>query len=257
MISADNMLPLLLQYGLLIAIALILIGQIGVPIGAPAELVLLLAGGYAVRSMEGLIGGVLLVGMADILGSLVLFLLVRRGVSGLAARLTRARDGRKTWFFQDTLRRRGPIFLVRVLPLMRIYGTVGAGLHRARTRDFLAGTAPAGFLWTGTPLVLGYVLRGHVSAVVDRYPTGIISMVAVVPGLLLTALMFARSRRRAQGTATPVTSVPHPAARRVVRSVAWLADSPAVPTPALQPQAVVAANIGALPGPARSVPPYP
>jgi membrane protein DedA with SNARE-associated domain len=257
MFAIDSVRSLVLEYGLLIAIVLVLLGQVGVPIGAPAELVLLLAGGYAVRSVAGLIAGVLFVGVADVLGALVLFLLVRRGTTRLAVRFAGGRHGGRSWL-DDRLRRRGPIFVVRVLPLMRIYGTIGAGIHRAKTRDFLAGSAPAGFLWTGAPLAVGYVLREHVSAVVRHYPTGMLSIAAAAPGLLLTALICWRSRRRAAGTASHVAPAVQPAARRVVnKPVTWLAERSAGAAPALQPRPVVAAGARPLSGPPRSVRPHP
>jgi membrane protein DedA with SNARE-associated domain len=193
-----HLLPLVLHYGVLAAVLLILAGQLGIPTGAPAEVVLLLVGGYAVRSPAALVESLVLVAAADVLGSVGLVLLTRRG-SGFARRVAGPRDGGRpaTPAWLGRVRPPLAIFLLRSLPLLRIYGAVGSGLLRVPMRDYLAGTIPAGLLWTGTPLTLGYLLRGQVAAIAAGYPTGILSLAAVVPGLLTTIIVLRHLRRPA------------------------------------------------------------
>ena len=50
-----SILPLIAQYGVFIVALLILVGELGVPTGVPAELALLLTGAYAVHSLKGLV----------------------------------------------------------------------------------------------------------------------------------------------------------------------------------------------------------
>ncbi|HEY7031437.1 MAG TPA: VTT domain-containing protein [Thermomicrobiales bacterium] len=246
MVADDRLLPLILHYGLLVAVVLILLGQVGVPTGVPAELVLLLVGGYAVRSIAGLVVGVLLVAAADLAGSLVLFLLVRRGTTGLAARFARA-GGRDHARSHDRLRERRAIFLMRALPLVRIYGTVGPGLVRARLRDFLAGSAPAGLIWAGAPLALGFFLREHLAGVAAGYPAGAVSIAAVVPGLVMTAIVLGRLRRR---TPSPARASGELAPR------SRLASRPPV-SPVLQPRPVPAWGAWPPGASGRPLRPYP
>jgi membrane protein DedA with SNARE-associated domain len=239
MVADDRLLSILLQHGLLVAVLLIFLGQLGVPTGVPAELALLLAGGYAVQSVMALLEGLAMIVAADILGAIALFLLVRRGSAGLARHFVRASQDDPGWW-QRRLRQPGAIFVMRSLPLVRIYGTVGSGLTQVSMRDFLAGTAPAGLIWAGTPLTLGYLLRGHVAPLVAGYPTGRLGLAAAVPGLLMTAWLIRRWR---QATAM---SRPAPACisnglrgsrdRGGRRSTAWAP----LPAPALRPAPALA-----------------
>jgi membrane protein DedA with SNARE-associated domain len=197
-IGGDQLLPLILQDGLFVVALLIFVGQLGVPIGVPAELLLVLAGSYAVHSVAALLAGLCLLATADVLGSVALFLLARRGGAGLVARIAGRRRGAhraSSPRWQDRLHSRGVVFLVRSLPLVRIYGAVGSGLVRTRTRDYLAGAVPAGLLWAGAPLTLGFLLREHVAGIAAGYPTGILSLVAVVPGLVMTFVVVRRRWR--------------------------------------------------------------
>jgi membrane protein DedA with SNARE-associated domain len=246
MIDQAHLIPLILHYGLLIAASLIFIGQLGVPIGVPAELVLLLVGGYAVQSLPALLEGLLLVMLADVLGSSALFLLTRRGSGICRKRLAEPRHGDNgmpsPWWY-DRLQKRGVIFLVRALPLVRIYGAVGSGLLRTRTRDYLAAAVPAGLLWAGTPLTLGYLFREHVASIVAGYPTGLLSIAAIVPGLLVTALVALRLRgRSANGRTSPWrNSAPQKAPQPFVATGQWrLPNCLAMPAVAPRPVPVFA-----------------
>jgi membrane protein DedA with SNARE-associated domain len=197
MLADHHVLPLILQYGLLVAVLLVLVGQLGVPTGVPAELVLAIVGGYAVHSFGALLGALCLLAAADVLGSVTLFLLARRGGAGLAARFAGRLPGGvdpalPRW--PHRLRSRRAVFLVRALPLVRIYGPVGSGLLRTRTRDYLAGAVPAGLVWVGVPLALGFLLRGQLAEIAVAFPAEILSVAAVVPGLLMTVVVLRRLR---------------------------------------------------------------
>jgi hypothetical protein len=78
---------------------------------------------------------------------------------------------------------------------------------RTRLRDYLAGAVPAGLLWAGAPLALGFLLRGQVAAIAGGYPAGILSVAAAVPGLLMILVVLRRLRGPAPaGAPSPALS---------------------------------------------------
>jgi hypothetical protein len=86
------------------------------------------------------------------------------------------------------------VFVIRLLPLLRMYVTIGTGLLRIRLRSFLLGAAPAALLWAGTPLVIGYIFRTDAHRLEERYAGATHIMLATLPafGLITGALMWFR-----------------------------------------------------------------
>ena len=174
---------------------LIFADELGVPIGMPAELALLLIGSYAVHSVPALLGSLALVAAADVLGTTGLHLMVRTGGRHLlgvvlgqqggpqqAARIERwrARLGR-----HDVL----IVFVVRLLPVARVSAPVAAGLLSIRFRDFLLGAILGAFVWAGIPLTLGYLLRADVQQLAARYTWISHSILLALPVLALIAIL--------------------------------------------------------------------
>jgi membrane protein DedA with SNARE-associated domain len=148
---------LIVQHGVFVVALLVLLGQLGVPTGVSAEVMLLLTGCYAVHSLGDLVGTIALVAAADLVGAAVLFAAARRGGVWLAAR-RRAPS-------LDTAARNPTLLLVcRSLPLVRMPATIAAGLMRLPPRRFLAGSSLAGLVWGAVPLSVGYLLRTDVRA---------------------------------------------------------------------------------------------
>ena len=148
---------LIVQHGVLVVALLVLLGQLGVPTGVSAEVMLLLTGCYAVQSLGDLVGTVALVAAADLVGAAALFLLARRGGVWLAARRHAPSP--------DAAPRNPTLLLVcRSLPLVRMPATIAAGLMRVPARRFLVGSSLAGLVWCAVPLGAGYLLRTDVRA---------------------------------------------------------------------------------------------
>lgn len=171
-------------------------GELGVPTGVPVEVALLLAGAYAVHSLPALVAGVLLVALADLLGTTTLHLVVRTGGVRLMERLLRRHGTRREETIGRWRSRLGGhdaavVFVVRLLPLVRMWIAIGAGLLRIRLKSFLLGAAPAALLWAGTPLVLGYAFRADVHRWEARYTTAAHLLLAALPAVgLVTGLAW-------------------------------------------------------------------
>jgi len=156
---------------------LVCINEIGLPTGVPMEVAILLAGAFAVHTLGQLLAALAIIVAADVLGTTVLFLASRTGGNWILDRVL-AHVGRRG---EETMRRWrsrlgghdvGVVAVGRMLPLVRMYFSIGAGLLRVRLRDFLLGSTPGAVVWAGVPLVVGYVFRTEVDRVtlgLDRF----------------------------------------------------------------------------------------
>ena len=149
---------------------MILVGELGVPTGVPIEVALLLAGAYSIHSPLDLAGAVILVGIADTLGSSGLYWLVRSGSTRLLERLRR-RDNSMVERWEKRLGGygTGTVFAGRLLPMVRMYITIASGLVRMPFGQYLLGEVPAGTIWAGLPLAIGYFFRDDVQRLINRY----------------------------------------------------------------------------------------
>ena len=153
---------------------LVFINEIGLPTGVPMEVAILLAGAFAVHSPGQLLAALLILVGADVLGTTVLFLASRTGGNWVLDRVLAHVGGRG----EQTMRRWRDRFgghdvavvaVGRMLPLVRMYFSIGAGLLRVRPRDFWIGAAPGALAWAGSPLVLGYLFRSQVDRITLGY----------------------------------------------------------------------------------------
>jgi membrane protein DedA with SNARE-associated domain len=178
------------HYGVPLVALMICAGEVGVPTGVPAEIALLLAGAYAVDSLPALIVGVLLVALGDFIGTTAMHLVARTGGVRLMTRLLRRHDAQREETVARWRRRLGGhdvavVFVLRLLPLLRMWVAIGTGLLRIRLRSYLLGAAPAAVAWAGTLLVLGYVFRADVHALEARYTSAAHVLLAMLPAFSL------------------------------------------------------------------------
>jgi membrane protein DedA with SNARE-associated domain len=169
-----NLAELIVQHGVPVVALLILLGQLGLPTGVSAEVMLLLTGCYAVHSFGELVGAVVVIAAADLAGAAVLFAAARRGGTWLATR-------RRTISPERPRRNPTLLLLCRCLPLVRMPATIAAGLIHMPTRRFLAGSSLAGLVWCGVPLGAGYLMRTDVRAVADEFGAASQAMLWVLP----------------------------------------------------------------------------
>src|SRR6478735_333982 len=197
-----SILPLIAQYGVFIVALLILVGELGVPTGVPAELALLLTGAYAVHSLKGLAGAILLIALADVIGTMALHMAARTGGASILQRLMKRHesDGPTSLDRWRSKLGKNDIVMVagiRMLPMVRMYITIAAGLFRMRKRDFILGATPAALVWVGIPVALGYAFRTNVSLLTDRYSSAshVILFASPMLGVSIAAFVWLRANR--------------------------------------------------------------
>lgn len=183
---------LIIQHGVPLLAALILLGELGIPTGVPMELALLAVGALAITSPQELVVSILLLLLADTIGGTTLHLAARHG-SGFMVRRFAAPDG-KAQRVLDRLeqlvggRELALVAIGRSLPLGRMWVSLGTGLSRVRLRNWLIGTTIGGSVWIGTFVVIGYLFRTSVTTIADRYSAFTAVAVFVMPALGLLAL---------------------------------------------------------------------
>ncbi|MGI8623893.1 MAG: hypothetical protein ACR2NB_10530 [Solirubrobacteraceae bacterium] len=136
------------QAGYLTLFALVLLGEAGVPLLAPAELVLIGAGVAAANGLGSLTAAVAIALAADLLGTMALFAAVRRA----ARRSPTSRASRVVaWLTARATRLGGSraqhVALGRCVPLLRIPATAGAALGGLTTSRFALSALVGGAVW--------------------------------------------------------------------------------------------------------------
>ncbi len=175
-------------------------GELGVPTGIPAEIALLIAGSYGVHSFSGLIAAIALVVAADMLGTITIHLISRTGGSRLLTKILERFGKRSEETIEHWRNRLGGHDIVvigigRMLPLVRMYISIGAGLLRIRFREFVIGAFPGAVVWVATPIVLGYYLHSDVQRFAVEYATISHLIFMVLPTLSLSAIAMWWVRR--------------------------------------------------------------
>ncbi len=190
---ADAIIPLIEHHGLLIVAVMVAVAELGLPTGVSPKIALLVAGSIVIGSPAALLLALAVVTGANLLGAALLHLLARGGGGWLVDRVLGSRGVRPERVMERWRTRCGghdaaAIFVGRITPIVRIYVTLASGLLRVRWRDFLLGAGLAAVVWSGIPLVLGYIFRDNVARLVAS-PLMVELVVLAVPlvGVVATA----------------------------------------------------------------------
>ena len=163
----EILLPLIVSHGLPIVALMVFLAELGIPTGMSPKVGLLVAGSMALHSIPDLVYGLAAVTAANVLGAMALHFAARTGGARIVARIQQKRTGSGANPLERWRARLGghdaaAVFVGRIVPMVRIYVTIASGLSKMSWRQFLLGSLPAGLVWSGTPLLLGYSFRGSV-----------------------------------------------------------------------------------------------
>jgi membrane protein DedA with SNARE-associated domain len=202
--APNRVTALIAQYGLLIVGAVILLGELGFPTLIPGEIALLVAGSQLIHSLPALLAAILCFGVLDLIATTTLHCAARSGGHRILMHLLRfvLRDQSRgeemlaRWRRHLGGRDSAVVFVTRMLPMLRLYASITTGLLRIRLRDFLTGAVPASLLWAAYPLVLGYILRGHIQGIESHYALVMEATVALSVAVALYAATVWVLRRK-------------------------------------------------------------
>jgi len=177
--------------------------ELGVPNPVTNEFVLLLAGYLAFEGVLNLWAAILTAVAADCLGTIVLYVIFYRAGGYFMAH-------RPKWFpirpdhverLASTIskRRLWGIYVGRLIPFLRGYASVAAGLVSIRPQVFIPAVVISAITWSGGYVVAGRLLGPYWEQVAKRIG-GVESVVLVLVLVLLTtvAVRAILSARRAR-----------------------------------------------------------
>jgi membrane protein DedA with SNARE-associated domain len=196
-IAIDHALAL---YGLPLAAVMLFAAGLGLPTGVPVKLVVLLAGALCIGSVTALIAAIAGLTLAEVAGATALIVAVHGGAARLLARVGGdAGIGERLQRLRDRLggHDTAAICLLRLIPGVRYYVPIGAGVIGIPTRVFVLGAWPASLFWVALLLSAGYVFHSDVAALTKRYEAAIPWLTVAGIAVAVAIGVIAALRRRA------------------------------------------------------------
>lgn len=205
---------LLHVYGIWGLFGLLLIEEAGVPLPAPGDTLIALAGAQPERTVAYTIEVLALCTLAVFLGSSALYWVMRLGGRSFLSRygrylhLSQQRlDRMEVWLTQ-----RGTLAIIvgRLIPGLRVPTTVMCGLTGVPYRVYGPSAALAGLIWSGLYFLLGALLRRRMG-ILTSYAVGLLDTIGdstlltvlaitLVIGLIVGAWQFYRYLRGRRAT---------------------------------------------------------
>ncbi len=187
-----TVLHLLHTYGVFALFGLLLIEEAGVPLPAPGDTLIALAGAQPHRTLPYTIEVLAFCTAAVFLGSSALYWVMRVGGRSFLTRYgSRLHlNSRRLEQMEAWIARRGvwAIILGRLIPGLRVPTTVMCGLSGIPYRVYAPSAALAGLIWSSLYFLLGAVLQRRMS-VLTSYFAGLLDTLG--DSTLLTALAVA------------------------------------------------------------------
>ncbi|QUH00758.1 DedA family protein [Saccharopolyspora erythraea] len=171
----------------------------------PSELVLPLAGFAASQGSMNLVGAILWTTLGSLVGAVVLYylgaLLGRDRTRAIAAKLPLVKTGdidkAEAWFARHGVK---AVFAGRMVPIVRSFISLPAGVERMSMPVFLAFTALGSLVWN-TALVLAGYLLGRSWWIVEGY-VGVFQKVVIVAAVVAVVWFVAARLRRGRRVRT-------------------------------------------------------
>jgi membrane protein DedA with SNARE-associated domain len=177
------------QHGYITIFILVFLVEIGIPNPVPNELILLYAGALAAGGVLKIVPVVILAVTADFIGTSILYYAFYLFGGLLVSQNYRWFPAKKLGAFSQKISRRGRwgIFLGRLVPYVRGYTSVAAGLLRIHPKTFLSVVIFSAMLWSGGYVILGYFVGPHVETFAEKLGVG---QTGVIIGLVVCIALF-------------------------------------------------------------------
>lgn len=185
----------IIRHGVPLAALLVYISSLGIPTGVPVKVILLAVGSAVVKTPQQLAAVFAVLVLAEMAGTMSLLYVARFAGPRLPAKLQATQAKAYVAFnsWRQRLHGRDPlaIFVLRLVPIVRIGLTIGAGAFGIRVRDFVLGAFPAACIWIGLPLGLGWWFRDDVAKAEEWLANRIGGPWAIVVLLVVVTLVLA------------------------------------------------------------------
>jgi membrane protein DedA with SNARE-associated domain len=200
---------LLDEHGLLLAFVLLLLEESGVPPVIPGDLLMVLMGVQAAQGKVWLLGVLVLLELATIVGGSVLYALSALGGHAIISRVGPyvGATPERLQRLDDALTRHGEVAIVlgRLIPSLCVLTAVAAGLVGFPYRRYLPALAVGGFIHLLIFVMLGYWVGPRVLDVLEALHPPFELMAALLALGGLTAWLIRSARRTPK---TPIVLLP-------------------------------------------------
>jgi len=177
------------QYGYLTIFVLVFLQEIGVPNPVPNELVLLFSGYLTSIGELTLFGVLTTVILADFIGTALLYFVFYNIGHHILKKERRFIPREKINRVLEKLKKRGQwgIYLGRLIPYLRGYTSVAAGLLRIEPQRYLTAVFLSAITWSGGYAIAGRLLGARYESVIQHVGIGNILIGAII---LLLIIVF-------------------------------------------------------------------
>ena len=179
----------IVKYGYVAIFSLVFLQEIGVPNPVPNELVLLFSGYLASIGKLSFVLVMVAVVSADFIGTSILyFIFFFLGEQILEKRikwLSREKVDRLTKRISE--RGRWGIYIGRLIPYLRGYTSIAAGLLRIKPRNFLPVVLVSAITWSGGYAIAGRLLGKEYQSVASNFSAW---KIALVSGVIIAFIFF-------------------------------------------------------------------
>lgn len=179
----------LTHYGYIAIFSLVFIQELGVPNPVPTEIALLFSGYLASINVLSFPLVFITVVSADFIGTTALYLIFYHFGEYILAHkpkwLPISRDNIRKISDRISKRGRWGIFIGRLLPYLRGYASVAAGLLEIKPKVFLSVVIFSAIIWSGGYSIAGMLLGPYWEVVAQRIGGFEKSLVLIVAGVLL------------------------------------------------------------------------
>lgn len=181
----------IIRYGYLTIFSLVFLQEIGVPNPVTNELVLLFSGYLAYTGRLDLTLVVLTVVAADVLGTSLLYFIFYLFGEYLLKHAPKWLPMQKIENLKNKVKNRGRmgIFVGRLIPYVRGYTSVAAGLLEIPPKVFLTSVILSALLWSGGYVVIGRLFGKQWDTVISKLGFGEFALAAILILILLVYII--------------------------------------------------------------------
>ncbi len=189
----------IIEYGYITIFGLVFLQEIGIPNPIPNELILLFAGYLASVGKLDFYWVVVTVVAADVIGTSILYSIFYYFGKRIMKHFKRFLPSKKIDSLIDFLSKKGRwgIYLGRLLPLLRGYASVAAGLLRLPPHEFIPAVLLSAVTWSGGYVIVGWILGPKWETVSDYLGFGntLIILLAVIAAYIIGIRIYGRIKK--------------------------------------------------------------
>lgn len=189
----------IIEYGYITIFGLVFLQELGVPNPIPNELILLFAGYLASIGTLDFYWIVITAVSADFIGTTIIYSVFYYFGERIMKHFKRFLPSKKIDSLIDFLSHKGRwgIYVGRLLPILRGYASVAAGLLRLPPREFIPAVLLSALTWSGGYVILGWILGPKWEIVSDYLGFGntIIILLAIIVAYIIGIKIYGRIKK--------------------------------------------------------------